>query len=184
MYRHRRLDTNEIFYIGIGNIKRAYNTYNRNIVWKRIVNKTNYQVEIIVENLDWETACELEQLLILEYGRRNLKTGPLCNMTDGGEGTLGIKHTVERNMAIAKRQRERVISEETRLKIRNTLKNGKSSWIGNVHNNKKVIDTITGIIYKSIKEVSILFEIKYTTLKQNLSGYRTNKTIFKYYIEE
>ena len=64
VYRHRRLDTFEIFYIGIGSIKRAYLKHGRNKHWNNIVNKTNYQVEIIAENLDWETACELEILLI------------------------------------------------------------------------------------------------------------------------
>ena len=54
VYRHRRLDTNKIFYVGISktkNFKRAYSKNNRNIHWKRIVNKTDYNVEILKSNL-------------------------------------------------------------------------------------------------------------------------------------
>jgi hypothetical protein len=64
VYRHRRLDTNEIFYVGMGSNKRATSLNNRNELWKRIVNKTEYVVEIVSENLTWEDACELECLLI------------------------------------------------------------------------------------------------------------------------
>lgn len=48
VYRHRRLDTNEIFYIGIGKEeKRAFNKKDRSLWWKRIIDKTIYNVEII-----------------------------------------------------------------------------------------------------------------------------------------
>lgn len=59
VYQHRRLDTKEIFYIGIGNnIKIAYNkNNNRNNYWKNIINKTNYSVEILHDNLTWKEAC-------------------------------------------------------------------------------------------------------------------------------
>ena len=54
VYKHIRKDNNEIFYIGIGNddsYERAYQTKSRNIFWKHIVNKTDYFVEIIEDNL-------------------------------------------------------------------------------------------------------------------------------------
>lgn len=46
VYQHIRLDTNEVFYIGIGNIKRPYIISNRNIHWKNIVNKVGYKWNI------------------------------------------------------------------------------------------------------------------------------------------
>lgn len=96
VYRHRRLDTNEIFYIGIGKNKgRAFEKRNRNQYWVNIINKTNYSVEIIQKVDNWEDACELEMFLISEYGRKDLGLGPLVNMTDGGEGSLGFKHSEE-----------------------------------------------------------------------------------------
>ena len=59
VYRHRRLDTNEIFYVGIGKAEtRAHNkSNNRSLFWKNIVNKTNYSVEIIARDISWEEAC-------------------------------------------------------------------------------------------------------------------------------
>ncbi len=50
LYLHRRLDTNHIFYVGIGNVKdfkRAYSIYNRNKWWHNIVKKTEYAVDVI-----------------------------------------------------------------------------------------------------------------------------------------
>jgi len=72
VYRHRRLDINEIFYIGIGKEeKRAFNKKDRSLWWKRITDKTDYSVEIITKDLIWEDAKELEIFLISLYGRRD-----------------------------------------------------------------------------------------------------------------
>jgi hypothetical protein len=95
IYKHIRIDTNEIFYIGIGkDIKRAYSKQNRNIYWKNIVNKTKYIVEIIKDNLNWEEACNEEIKLIKYYGRKDLNEGTLVNMTDGGEGNNNLSNEV------------------------------------------------------------------------------------------
>ena len=64
VYRHRRLDTNEIFYVGIGRERRPYSKKDRNEHWKNIVSKYGYTVEIIAEDLSKEDACELEVFLI------------------------------------------------------------------------------------------------------------------------
>ena len=94
VYRHRRLDTFEVFYIGIGKTeKRAYSKKNRNKWWKNIILKTEYSVEIIIEDVSWKEAQEVEVLLISEYGRRDLGLGNLVNLTNGGEGTQGINDT-------------------------------------------------------------------------------------------
>jgi hypothetical protein len=95
VYRHRRLDNNQVFYVGIGTVKRAKSHNGRSEFWKRIVNKTIYQVEIIAEDLSIEDAKELEILLIEQYGRRDLGLGNLVNLSDGGEGKAGHKHTQE-----------------------------------------------------------------------------------------
>ena len=98
VYRHRRSDTNQIFYVGIGrakNYSRSYVKTNRSDFWNNIINKTNYSVEIIANNLSWCDACELECLLISEYGRKDLKLGLLVNMTNGGDGSTGVKQTKE-----------------------------------------------------------------------------------------
>lgn len=93
IYRHRRLDTNEIFYIGLGSSKyyaRAVTKYSRNILWTNIISKTEYSIEILVEKLTKEDAKELEMFLIELYGRRDLGTGCLANFTNGGDGISGL----------------------------------------------------------------------------------------------
>ena len=89
VYEHRRNDTNEIFYIGIGDDKnhnRAYQRKSRNLFWKHIVNKTNYSIEILEDNLTWKNACLKEIEYIKKFGRRDLGLGLLVNLTDGGDG--------------------------------------------------------------------------------------------------
>jgi len=91
VYRHIRLDRNEPFYVGIGStVKRAYEKNNRNEMWSKIVNKTDYEVEILFEDLSWEEACNKEREFISLYGRKDLKTGTLVNMTDGGDGKINF----------------------------------------------------------------------------------------------
>lgn len=89
VYRHIRLDTNQVFYIGIGSspyYKRAKSKLDRNDFWKRIVNKTDYKIEILFDDLTKEEAIEKEIEFIALYGRSNLGKGTLCNLTNGGEG--------------------------------------------------------------------------------------------------
>jgi hypothetical protein len=98
VYRHIRLDKNEPFYIGIGtdnNYKRAYSKNSRNIFWERVVKKTNYDVEIIMDNLTKDKAKQKEIELILLYGKKINNTGTLVNISDGGESGSGYKHTQE-----------------------------------------------------------------------------------------
>lgn len=92
LYRHIRLDKNEPFYIGISyNNDENYNRANtkhknkHNVFWNNITNKTDYRVEILLDNLSWEEACKKEIEYIKLYGRRDLGLGTLVNLTDGGE---------------------------------------------------------------------------------------------------
>lgn len=121
VYRHIRLDTNEVFYIGISSDnKRPYSSRSRNRFWKNVVSKTDYIVEIIACNLTQEESYELEEFLISEYGRRDLGTGCLVNLTNGGESScvgednamygltgenhpaFGYRHTEEAKLKISK----------------------------------------------------------------------------------
>lgn len=150
VYRHIRLDKNEPFYIGISgsddNYRRAYCVLDRNIYWERIVAKTKYEVEIILDNLTREQACYKEVEFISLYGRRDLKMGILVNLTDGGDGLLNHKISEETSIKMGKAQlgnkkyllrktpqeevnkkisianRGRIRSEEHKEKIRNNFK--------------------------------------------------------------
>lgn len=95
LYRHIRLDKNQPFYIGIGNSKyRASKKDSRNDIWHNIVSKTDYRVDIIMDDISWEEACEKEKEFIALYGR--IKDGGiLANITFGGEGVVGLKQSDE-----------------------------------------------------------------------------------------
>jgi hypothetical protein len=96
VYQHRRRDTNEVFYIGIGkNESRAYKINNRNKHWIHIADKIGWDVDILIEGISWEDACKIEKGMIADYGRKDLGTGQLVNMTDGGDGTVGYIPTEE-----------------------------------------------------------------------------------------
>mgnify|MGYP000470410182 CR=1 FL=1 len=105
LYRHIRLDTNEVFYIGIGkklsNFKqikteyyRAYGNKLRNDFWKRITKKSNYRVEILLESNDKDFIKSKEKEFIKIYGKRK-DGGTLCNLTNGGDGCNGFIPTKE-----------------------------------------------------------------------------------------
>jgi len=101
VYLHKKKDTQEVFYVGIGVLKeRAYTKHKRSELWKKIVKKYDYDIIITHDNICWEEACSIEKYLISFYGRIDIKTGILTNMTEGGDGTFG-----------------RVCSEETKQKI-------------------------------------------------------------------
>ena len=122
VYRHRRKDTNKVFYIGIGSCSdgeymRAYSKHGRTEYWNRIVNKFGYVVEIVLDDLTWEEACEKEKELIKLYGRRDLKEGTLVNMTDGGDGGLGFIHSEESKRKMSEAKRGKTPSEEHKRKI-------------------------------------------------------------------
>jgi hypothetical protein len=104
-----------VFYIGISKeragarchtnlYKRAYTKDSRNKYWHNIVNKTAYEIEILFESKTKEYIVEKEIEFILLYGRKDLKTGTLVNMTCGGEGA-----------------KEKTVSQETRNKMRKAV---------------------------------------------------------------
>ena len=131
VYRHIK-PCGEVFYVGIGTPKRPYNRRPRNQFWANVVKKyPDYKVDVVAAGLSWEMACELEELMILEYGRRDLGTGTLVNMTAGGEGTKGFVHSEEtrRKISIASLN----MSEETRQKLSAAKKGKKSPNYGKKH---------------------------------------------------
>ena len=118
VYRHIRLDKNIPFYIGIGksdlNFNRANSSKNRNKYWHHIVNQTEYEVEILMNDLTWEQACQKEIEFISLY-KKNTQNGTLCNIADGGEGGyLGEEINEKRRQSLIGHK----LTEETKEKIR------------------------------------------------------------------
>lgn len=121
------------FYIGIGNPKRAYTYKGRtsHSTNKRLKAERDncFEIRVLHKNLTWQQACELEQSYISLYGRKDLGTGILTNMTDGGEGTTfwlnksgeqhgryGCKHSKETKRKMAEIATGRTGKQNSRSK--------------------------------------------------------------------
>ena len=175
VYTHTRLDTNEIFYVGIGtqdNYIRASRTANRSVFWENITKKTGWKIDIVFDNLTWEEACEKEKQLISFYGRKDIGTGILVNHTNGGDGSNGRIFSKETRKKMSKTRKGVKVTEEQKNKTR-------LSMLGK--NCKKVINTETGEIYKSVQEAAISIGMNRTSLINRLKGKWVNNTKLKYY---
>lgn len=107
------------FYIGKGKDIRYYPSshlrtgFLRNKINK--VGKDNIKIHFLHKNLTEDEAIYWEKYWIKYIGRRDQNAGPLCNLTDGGEGVCG-----------------RIVSDECKRKI--SLKNtGKKPNLGRKH---------------------------------------------------
>lgn len=107
IYRHIRPDKNEVFYIGKGyeksksHSKRYLEKCGRNDYWKNIVRLNNgkYRAEKIFW-CDTEDEINKKEIEFISLYGRFVNGGTLCNMTDGGDGSINI-----------------IVSDETRKKL-------------------------------------------------------------------
>jgi len=144
VYSHKNSQTNQIFYIGLGEGKRAWSK-KRNRFWRDYVKKYGYPIiEIIKDNLSLDEACSLEKELIKKYGRRGYdEDGVLVNRSCGGdlkaygskksESTKKIiseklkgkpKHTKESKQKIRESHLGRKCNEAQKQKMRKPRKEG------------------------------------------------------------
>ncbi len=169
LYRHIRHDKNEPFYIGIGTKIKNYTSNptveyqraftkikkRRNTIWSKIIEKTDYSVEILFESNNYDFIKEKEKEFIKLYGRIDLKTGSLSNLTDGGEGSLNVSYNPIRAKKISDKNKGRIKSKEEREGIR-------------LRQMKKVVHKESGEIFNSIIEAALYEGITSSALYQQL----------------
>lgn len=187
LYRHIRLDKNDVFYIGIGTngknkpiYYRAYVKHGRNAHWKNIVNKTIYSIQILMETNDIEFIKEKEKEFIKLYGRKDLKLGNLVNMTDGGDGCLGSLHIYKY---------KEIYLFNKQLKFIKSFKNAKevSKFIynTNIYHKKITTNCKFGFLtnkkyYIALKERYDSGDIVFKTTRKKIKAPRNNCKSFYY----
>ncbi len=133
----------EPFYVGKGKSyrhKRHLNesqlsdkSHKSNLI-KKLINTGHYpNILILKTEINEKEAFELEKELISVIGRYDLKTGPLTNKTEGGEGISGYKWSEEQKIKNKDRKPSRLglkTSEEHKQKISKANK-GKT-WGDNI----------------------------------------------------
>ena len=115
------------FYIGKGKGRRAYRPHLRNgKVW---LNPADHEILILKTDLSEQEAENHERYLIFLYGRKDLGTGILHNLTSGGEGTSAFKrkHTELTKQKISKGSKGRTYTEAQKQK-RSQDQTGKKWW--------------------------------------------------------
>ena len=84
VYLHRRATDGTVFYVGKGSGGRAWNSSKRNAHWRRVVDKHDYTVEIVMRFNNEDCAFSMEKAIISMYGIENL-----TNFEIGGRGKSG-----------------------------------------------------------------------------------------------
>jgi hypothetical protein len=83
------------YYVGKGQANRAWQKHRNHKV------PADDKIVILESDLTEVDAFRLEKEYIAKYGRKDLGTGILRNMTDGGDGIMGHKHSEETKKKIA-----------------------------------------------------------------------------------
>lgn len=118
VYEHIRLDTNQVFYVGKGKDNRLQSSSDRNKYWHNVVNKVGFKAVKIVEHLDEELVLLVEIERIDQLRKLGYK---LCNITTGGQGISGLKHSEESKRKMSESRKGIVPhkhTEKTKQRIR------------------------------------------------------------------
>ena len=107
------------YYIGKGTGKRIYSTNRKGLKPPKDKSRIIY----LKQNLTEREAFKHEIYMIAVFGRKDLGTGILYNMTNGGEGTSGWVPSEETKMNIGEAKKGntnclgRILSKETKIKM-------------------------------------------------------------------
>lgn len=141
VYHHVRPDTGQVFYVGKGKGRRAFDRgARRSEFWHRVVEKAGgVLVEIVAKKLTEDEAFLLEKQNIAALRNCGIR---LCNLTDGGDGTSGLKRTAAWKRMMSQVHSGKVLSEGVRAKISASVK--ASGFVHTDEMRKKMSETHKG----------------------------------------
>jgi len=91
VYIHVRNTDGKIFYVGKGSRDRPNSKSNRNKWWSKVVKKHGYHVKVV---RTFENECDAfaTEVSLISFFK---ESQPIVNLTNGGEGISGWRHTDE-----------------------------------------------------------------------------------------
>lgn len=130
VYEHWRPDRDECFYVGKGSGKRANDMHRGRNRWHRFIQKKlkslnlPVEVKLIESGLTEREAFELE---IARIAMWRADGADLANITNGGDGPSGRKHTEEWKRANSERMKGRKLTPEHRAALSRAAMGNKRS---------------------------------------------------------
>jgi len=153
------------YYIGKGKGDRAYKKYDRTVP----LPKDKSRILILKKNLTEVEAFRHEVYMIAVYGRKDLGTGILRNMTNGGEGVIGYTMKEKQRIQLSEYSKNR--SKEHRRKLIKTQ----------VKYNYTIYSTTEDKIYEinNLREFCREHSLDFSSLKRTFTGERNHHKGFK-----
>ncbi len=96
------------------------------------------------DNLTEQEAYKHEMYMIGVYGRKDLGTGILINMSDGGGFDTGYKHSEERREKMSKALKGRPKSEEWKARMKEIMKGKNKGKVLSEEHKEAIRQTMTG----------------------------------------
>jgi group I intron endonuclease len=194
VYEHWRLDRDECFYVGKGRGGRAYSMKNRNRHHQAIVAKLGrigsaFEVRMVSTGFSEHDAFELEKERIAFWRSAG---SDLTNLTIGGEGVSGLKHTDESKAKMGlthlgnkynlgrvwtDEQRKSMSEKKRGCKAPVETKKMKKNRLANIQKSavtrrKKVICINDGVTFDSVVEAASRYNVCKTTISAICHGKR------------
>lgn len=145
-------------YVGKGKRKRAYYYKYHNVCLRNKIKKFGRPIiYILSRGMTEKQSLLLERKVIAEIGRIGVGAGPLCNLTDGGEGNSGYKWTEQNKKRMSELKKGKVTwikgkhhSEETKKKMASSHKGKKLS----VEHRRKLSEVRSSMSEETRKKMS------------------------------